>query len=289
MDRRQFLAATGSGVSLLTAGCQATKPTESTLEFGESYETTAGETVTVANVHLQRSVFYSLYSDLPRVLMLPDRQFVFLTLLGTEPDAIFPEARSFRLRLDDGRYRGTTEVGDHVEVSLFTWYHEFVHLPPPTDEEQATVAWEVPLDVAPEEVAVEWSDENATAKWVWPDSRVRALRNPSRFRVDALDLPGTFTCNEPFGAAVRVANVGGRQDLFNAILGPAELGPHHGWETLSLQVPAGETATWAGELQYPPSLSDLTCNERTDSVTFELNWGLETQTTTLTRRGTTSA
>ena len=293
MDRRQFLAATGSGVSLLLAGCRTTKttperPTETTLEFDETYETAAGETITAANVHIHRSALYALDGYPPQVLMLPDRQLVFLTLLGTEPDAVFPEAGSFRLLLDDERYHGTTEVGDDVEIASLTWYHEFVHVPPPTEEEQATVAWEVPLDVAPERVAVEWVGDDATARWVWPDARVRALRNPPRFQVEALDFPETFTCNEPFSAAVSVANTGGRQDLFNAVLGPPELGPHHGWEWMALSVPAGETATWVDELQYPPSRSDLTCDERTDSATFELDWGLGTRTVTLARREPTS-
>ena len=291
MDRRRFLAATGSGVSLLLAGCRTTETvpdTETTLELGETYETVAGETITAANVHIHRSALYALDGYPPQVLVLPDRQLVFLTLLGTEPDAVFCEAGSFQLLLDDERYRGATEVGDDVELAGVSLFHEFVHVPSPTDEEQATVAWEVPLDVASERVAVEWVGDDTTARWDWPDSRVRALRNPSRFRVEALDLPETFACDEPFGAAVRVANDGGRQGLFNAVVGPPELGRHHGWEWMSLRVPAGETAIWAEELQYPPSRSDLTCDERTDSATFELDWGIGTRTATSARRGTTS-
>jgi hypothetical protein len=257
--------------------------------LGESYETAAGETITVDNVRLHRSVLYALYGDVPRVIMLPDRQFVFLTLRRAGPDAVFPEAGSFRLRLDDERYRGTTEVGDSIDIGLVACFYDFIRPPPSSDDERTTVAVEVPLRVTPERVAVEWVGDDTTARWVWPDARVRALRNPPRFQVEALDFPAIFACNESFDVAVRVANVGGRRDLFNAVLGPVELGPHQGWAWMSLPVTPGETATWEEDLRYPPDLSDLPCDERTGSVVFELDWGLDTRTVTLARREGTPA
>lgn len=286
MDRRQFLAATGGGLSLLVAGCQTA---ESTLELGETYETAAGETITVADVHLRRSVLYALYGDVAQLVAPRNQQFVFLTLRHDGPDADFPPAPSFRLLLDDQRYLGASEVGDGVDIRLISYFYDFIHVSPPTDDERTTVAVEVPLQVAPDRVAVEWVGDDATARWVWPDPRVRALRNPPRFRVEAVEFPETFACNEPFDVAVRVANVGGRRDLFNAIVGPVELGRSQGWHWMALPVSAGETATWEEGLQYPPNVSDLKCDESTDSATFELDWGLGTRTVTLARREETLA
>lgn len=113
-------------------------------------------------------MLYALYGSVPRPVVPRDRQFVFLNIRHDGPDANFPPATSFRLLVDDQRYRGASEVGDGVDIRLVSYFNDFVHVSPSTDDERATVAVEVPLQVAPDRVAVEWVGSSP------PYSRLRA-------------------------------------------------------------------------------------------------------------------
>lgn len=152
------------------------------------------------------------------------------------------------------------------------------------DFNNATVAFEVPLHVEHSRVLVEWVGDDESARWTWDDDLVRALRSPPDFRVDAVDVPDGFACDEPFESAVTVANDGGREDIFHAIIGAVEPARDEHPTSVSVPIPAGGEEVWTGKLQYPPQLSSQSCDEDVEFATFELDWGTATRQVTIERR-----
>lgn len=241
----------------------------------------------MAEIQLRRSVFDLWYPDAVRPLAPSDAQFVFLTLRLDGPDEFVPNAGSFRLLLDDESHTGATSAGG-VDLDFgLSVPNDGIYPSPETaaenDFDRATVALEVSLDVEPTRVLVEWVGDDETARWAWDDDLVQALRNPPDFRVEAVEFPDEFACDEPFDTAVTVANDGGREDIFHAIVGAVEPARDEHPTGISVRVPAGGEAVWTGSLQFPPQLSSDECDEDVEYATFELDWGTATRQVTIER------
>lgn len=317
MNRRRLLALLGS--TTLLAGCSAmdgdsgtesptdgdgstptttaptdggASPTDTTpepLELGDAYRTADGSTLTVTDAHLARSVFDLVYPDAVEPLAPTDSQFVFLTIGLDDSDALAPSPDSLHLEIDDERVVGRASVGD-ADVDLrLSVPNEFVHTTPGTADEQdyerATVGFEVPLDLDPDQVSVEWrGDEGETARWVWGEDLVRNLGRPPEFRVTEIDHPDSFVCGERYLASITVANEGGRTEEFRAIFPATEPIAEEQTTGFSGSVPASDRATLKAYLEFPPPLRTDECDDDVDAATFVLDWGLDTQEITMSRR-----
>ncbi len=300
MHRRQVLALLGTSVA--SAGClsgddeptSARSPTSTAgspssagsptstaapepLAVGEAHETASGWTVTVSACHLRRSVFELFVPDAVRPLAPASTQFVFLTVALHDSDSLVPEPGSFRLLVDDAAYRGSASVGGadlDMELSL---PNDDVHLRPATAAEsgnaRATVGFEVPLDIDPEHVVVEWTGDGETARWAWDPSLVDALGRPPSFRVVDVSVPESFACGDPFDVSITVANDGGRPGEFLAVVPVVDPVFQEHPPTVTIDVPANGEATWDGTLQFPPEFGPGDCEGDMGEVAFELNWG----------------
>lgn len=270
-------------------GASPTDTTPEPLELGDAYRTADGSTLTISDAHLARSVFDLVHPDAVAPLAPRNAQFVFLTIELDDADALAPSPDSLHLRIDDERIMGSGRVGDaDIEFSLSV-PNEFVHTTPGTADEQdferATVGFEVPLDVDPDQVSVELhGDAGEMARWSWGDDLVRDLARPPEFRVTEIDHPDSFVCGERYLASITVANEGGRTEEFRAIFPATEPIAEEQTTGLSGPIPAGGTATLETYLEFPPPLRAEECDDDVDTATFVLDWGLDTQEITMSRR-----
>lgn len=317
MNRRRLLALLGSATAL--AGCPTrddspatgsttdgdtsrqtnspppdtvTSPSDSaqeSLDVGDGFRTATGETLRVSDVRLARSVFDLVYPDAVSPLAPTDSQFVFLTVGLDDPNALVPTPQSFQLRVDEEAITGRSRVADrHIDRRLAI-PNEFINLTPDLAAEQgenrATVGFEVPFDVDPDRVFVEWQGDDETARWDWDDGLVDDLATPPAFDVTEIDHPDSFVCGERFETSVTITNAGGRAEAFRAIFPAKE--PIATGQTVGISesVPADGTATWNGFLEFPPPLAGESCDDGVESATFELDWGVDTREITVSRDG----
>lgn len=274
-----------------TPTASPTPSTEPLLAVGETHTTAEGRTLSIDDVVLRRSLLNLWVPDAVTPLTPGGMQFVFLTIPIDGSDALVPETGSFRLLLDDDDVSHTgaaSAAGAQLGMQLAI-PNDDVHPSPETAREKGidvgSVVVEVPLHTDPERVVIEWKDGDESARWRFDDELVRKRRNPPEFRVEKVELAEEFGCGEPFDASVTIANDGGRTDVFHAIFPATEptsetIGP----PALDVTVPAGETVTWDGELEYPPQFSSAECDGDIEQATFELDWGTGSKRVTIDRK-----
>lgn len=258
------------------------------LSVGDTYETVSGETITLADVELRRTMFDKVHPDVWKPFVPESSQFVFLTLAVDDQRALAPDPASFRLSIDGATYSGAESVaGKEISTNLSV-ANDGVHVAPAVarddDHPRATVGFEVPLDVTPDRVAVEWVGDDEATRWTWDDSLVELLGAPPEFGVARIDAPETFACGEPFDASVTLANDGGRREPCNATVRIVEpvREQHPAW--LAPPISAGDRAIEELELTFPPRLQSDACTDDVDEATFRLDWGTGTRDFSVERR-----
>lgn len=243
--------------------------------------------VTITEVHLRRSMMRVL-TDVLDPVALPESQFIFLSISLTRSDAAIGNAESFQLLLDDTIYTGTKSLGGaklHRPIQGLSYNNEEIHPPPKVaaenDLEQATVGFEVPLNVDPDQAIIQWRGRGETAQVPWEESLIDALRKPPGFRVVKINSPRVIDKGEPFDISITIANDGGGEAEFNAvvpIVRPVKQDHPIGF---SIDVPASGESTWEGTFQYPPKrFTQVYMNqvdEEVKEITYQLDWALDTQ------------
>jgi hypothetical protein len=235
------------------------------LDAGEAYEGD-GWTLAVENPRARRGIveFGTAHPD-PR---LPaDRQFVAFDV-GVGGDGPDPADPCLAARLDGSRPFGTCE-------------RRYVHSERNGERDGRAVqvtAAPVPLGIPPDPAAasasVVWRRENgAEVAWRLPDAVLAALRSPPRFEVRSVAAPDAAEPEAEFPVEVAVANVGERDGVFVAEVGPAAMSDQPDFE---LPVPAGETARTTRQVRahFP---------EGEDETTVRLNWDRDALTRTVRR------
>lgn len=243
--------------------------------------------VTITEVHLRRSLMRVL-TDVLDPVALPESQFIFLTISLTRSDAAIGNAESFQLLLDDTIYTGTKSIGGaklHRPIQGLSYNNEEIHPPPKVaaenNLEQATVGFEVPLNIDPDQAIIQWRGEGETARLPWNEFLIDALRNPPEFRVIKINSPRVIDKGEPFDISITIANDGGREAEFNAvvpIVRPVKQDHPIGF---SIDVPASGESKWEGTFQYPPKRFTQVYMNQVDKeakeITYQLDWALGTQ------------
>lgn len=285
VNRRHFLSGLGAMVPL--AGCLS-RETGGPLAIGDSFRTGTGETVTVDTVHLRRTLFDMAFPDAVVPLGPTGSQFVLATVSLDDGNALVPDPGSFRVGIDDAEWTGSSRLlGVAIDHGL-SIPNDAVHPTPSTAEENgrdlATVGFTVPVDLDPDQMFIEWANDGQSARWVGDDSVAEAVGTPPEFRVEGVDHPETFVCDEEFDVSVTIANDGGRDGVFQAVFPAAKPTKEGHPESFTAPVSAGETTTWNGSLEFPPHLHPDGCDDDVRSTTFELDWGLDTREITLERR-----
>ncbi|WP_274323330.1 hypothetical protein [Halosimplex aquaticum] len=258
------------------------------LAVGDSFRTAAGATVTVADIRLRRTLFDMAFPDAVVLLAPPESQFVLVTVSLDGRNALVPDPSSFGLSIDGAGWTGSTRLGGtNIDHRLST-PNDAVHRTPSGADERgddlATVGFTVPVDVEPDQVSVAWERDGQTARWIGDDGLADALGSPPDFRVEAIDHPDAFACDERFDVSVTVANDGGRAGVFQAVFPAVEPIDEGHPDSFAERIPSGESKTWTGSLEFPPHLHPDGCDDDVQSATFELDWGLGTRAITLERR-----
>jgi len=264
------------------------KPTIS-VDIGDTVELPAGGKIGVTDVQFRRTLFEQTYPDAVSPIAATGLQFVLCSLPVADSESIVPDPVSFQLVLDDERYRSTTTLAGASISRDLSFANKVVNPTPSVAAENdlavASVAFVVPLDVDPESVAVEFEREDALVQWIWDEALVEALAAPPEFAVTSIDHPQSFVCGDSFPVSMTVANDGGRRGYFTGIVGATDPIEQQHPRQIRLEIPAGGTKTWNGELQYPPRVSSREyCCEDVESVTFEFDWALNSQTITIDRQ-----
>lgn len=285
MDRRHFLSALCAAVPL--TGCLS-GGRNGPLAIGDSFRTASGETVTVEAVHLRRTLFDMAFPDAVVPHTRTGSEFVLVTVSLDDSDALVPDPGSFRLATGEATWAGSERLGDTAIDHRLSTPNDAVHRTPSAADERgddlATVGFTVPVDIEPDSVSIEWNGDGETARWEGDDGLANALGSPPEFRVEGIDHPEAFACDEAFDVSVTVANDGGRDGVFQAVFPAVKPTTDDHPESFSASVSAGETTTWNGSLEFPPHLHPDGCDDDVQSATFELDWGLDTREISLERR-----
>jgi hypothetical protein len=240
-----------------TETSQTTTTTRTSVEaevaVGESVTLPDGTALSVTDAWVQQPVVHrvSHYG----VTALPDRQFVLArvsTAVGYD---------GFALAVDGDRYPASHQTAgvalDGVQVKG-------------RETEPLLLGWAVPEPLDASAVAVVYEREGAAVRWTVPDRAAATLSDPPEFTVREFAAPASAAPDEPFELAVTVENTGGSDGTFRAELGRADYSDQ---SEFRLDVPAGERAT---------HMERHTLSSDEGSVTYLLDWGLDSRERTVT-------
>ncbi|NEU57568.1 hypothetical protein [Halorussus sp. MSC15.2] len=232
-----------------TASSDASADSE-TLALGGTFETPEGGTVTVHDVHVQRTA----YTQFPHVspIAYSSRQFVVVDATVSDHELFRQFSVAVDGRLLDGAASALTGPFSEPEGELFG-----VSVPAPLDAERAAVVWSAEKGTADEEYA--------TARWPLSADHRRALANPPEFSVEGFEVPSEVERGSSFTAELTVANSGTGDETFSAELGATTISDT---PEIRVEVPAGETVSTERTVEphYPENYEELT---------VQLNWGIE--------------
>lgn len=276
MQRRRLLVALGTGVTF--SGCLGSEPPRTptasdettrrpstrtddvadatdqtpgtttdpqTVSFGRAYESPSGETATVHDVSVRRTVFTrSVHVD-PH--FRSGEQFLVVDASVSDRDLL----RQFEL-VADGEQIDTRRIGRLVEP-----FGE------PTDE---LLGLAVPAPLDADRGAVTWrGPEGGFARWPLADDHLHALANPPEFEVRGFEIAETVERGSSFPASLTIANAGSGDGTFFAELGATTISDV---PEIRVEVPAGETVSVERTV-------DPHYREGDDELTVVLNWGAD--------------
>jgi hypothetical protein len=259
VSRRAFVAGIAPAIGA-TAGCldsagggvgDETTGTRSTTADGSNVDETAsddagtgdaaparradvdGRTVHLVSARTSRAIVTLLAGTHPSVSAQADRQYVVVELAVSGEEAQSAAEDACELRVDDDAVQPMRET-----VQPFT---DGVHL-----------AFSLPLDVDPEEVALAWVGAVETPVFPLTHSLVPSLTNPPAFEVRSFDVPAGADGDE-VEVSFTVANVGEGDGTFLAELGSRAISDQG---ELRVEVAAGGTKTVTRSVGLVPSAGD---------------------------------
>lgn len=267
-SRRSVLQFTGVATLFALAGCvqtdqsegttsttaETTHPTASTerttsepasLEIGGTATVSDGS-VTVQAVRTERSIVVLDGSSHTKVVTEENSQFVVVSLKTQgNIDGVDAGRQAVRLVIDGQPY----SVADYA-------------FPPQGDA--FDVAFQVPLDIDPNESELRWVEDNhVAAVWSTPPSVIHQLTSPPEFDVVSFTVPETVEPFVEFDVAVEVDNTGDGDGTFVAELGLASRSDQ---STFQFDVPKNTRGTEVEEKQVQ--------GEPGGQETMILDWGL---------------
>lgn len=226
---------------------------ETVLAPGEAATTDRGETVTVANARVQRSVMTLCQNPgNPRVVAPDGAQFLVVDVTLDGPD------RGARLA-EKGPTLSIERDGERVTVDG-PCETVFAGITRSWRADRVTVALPVPI-AETERAAVVWGRDGTPVRWLLPDGVVEAFGAAPTFAVRDFRVPAEIGHFEDIPVALTVANDGDRDGTFRATL---ELANPFFENGVRFAVPAGEAVTHRTSRSHPV---------KEGVVTLECAWG----------------
>lgn len=265
MNRRRYIGTAAAALGLATAGCLGRG--ESGVGTTADDETTDGETtdeppadVTLSDVTVTPELVAADSPDSIGTFGDRDEQYVVATAAAEGSPA--PERGSFALEAGGESVGATETVGSRSRV----WGYDEQY--GSGDATEGWIAFVLPKPLDAESAAITWSGGGRDLSTAAVE---RLGRPPTDFAVREFAVPETVTLGETATVSVTVENVGETDGTFVGAVN--RIGPLVAYapETaVSLEVAAGETATW----EYDHEVTDRGVERDAEDITmrFALDW-----------------
>jgi len=276
MNRRRYLGSAASALGLAVAGCLERGGAAASGATGTDDGTTSDETtpegttfagVEVSDVTVTPELVAMNSPDSIGTYGDRDEQYVVATVSADVSNA--PEYGAFELDVDGTAHAADGDVGG---MSGRLWEFEAAYGVDAAAE--GWVAFTVPKPLDTESAAISWPGGDHALD---PSAVDRLSRPPTALEIREFAAPESVEVGEEASLSVTVENVGDVGGTFVGALN--RVGPWVAYApqaALSLDVPAGETATW--EYGHTPNERHVDHDDEALSMRFHLDWRGERKT-----------